>query len=257
MTKFIKVDEWPSGEVLEITLCHPPGNVLVSGMMEELGQVIGRERARPERKAIVIGATGKHFSYGAAVEEHTDQQVKGMLSLFHELIGEIIDCEVPTVSKVSGLCLGGGFEVALATTFLFADEAAEFALPEIELGVFAPVASAIASMLLPRAVAAELLLTGRRIGARELSTHGAITRVAAPGTLDQVVKDFIVERLTPKSASSLSIAYEAFRRDLSEHFHESIRELEGLYLKRLMITEDAREGIQAFLEKRRPSWRNA
>ncbi|MHC5066503.1 MAG: enoyl-CoA hydratase/isomerase family protein, partial [Planctomycetota bacterium] len=170
------------------------------------------------------------------------------------LIRKLLDCGVPTLAKVSGACLGGGFEIAMACSMLICDEKAKFAVPEIQLGVFPPPACLLLPFKIGASAANEMILTGRQFSATELQRLGMANRVTATEDLDTVVEEFIQKQILPKSASSLRYACDAARRSILQHYHTHIGDLEDLYLLKLMGTDDAREGIQAFLEKRAPVW---
>lgn len=244
-------------QIVEIKLGPPPGNVITSKLAGELMAELDRIAGDPAVKLIVISGEGKHFSYGASVEEHKADQVTSMLPRFHSLIRKLLDCGVPTLAKVSGACLGGGFEVAMACSMLFCNEKAKFGLPEIQLGVFPPPACLLLPFKVGVSIANEMILTGRQFSAVELQLAGMINRVSTVEELDSSVSDFIQEQIVPKSASSLRFACDAARRTVLHHFHAHIGDLEDLYLLKLMATDDAREGIQAFLEKRPPVWKHS
>lgn len=254
--KHIKVAETNGGEVSEITLGPPPANILSAGMMEEISGRLREDQKDRRKKLITFTGEGKHFCFGASVEEHAPEKVGDMLPKFHSLIGEVINCAVPTLAKVSGQCLGGGFELVLACDFIFAAGGAKFGLPEIQLGVFPPPACVLVPYKCGGAVASQMILTGDRLTAEHLQGLGLVNRVAEPEQLDEVVSAFFQEQIHPKSASSLRVAKSAAGMMLRERYKTFIGNLENLYLKDLMATADAVEGIQAFLEKRPPQWRN-
>ncbi len=134
----VKINYKYSGQIAEITLDDGKGNVLDSIMMEELNQVFSGLKQKPDIKMITFEGEGKHFSFGASVEEHTKENAASMLKSFHQMFYNIIDLSVPTLSKISGQCLGGGLELALICNFMFADANAKLGQPEIMLGVFPP-----------------------------------------------------------------------------------------------------------------------
>ncbi len=253
----LSVRELHDGAVCEIVLNTPPGNILTAKMMAEIEAQFEIEDTKRDRKLIVFKGVGKHFCFGASVEEHQRDQVGAMLPAFHRLMGKILAHPVPTLAKVSGQCLGGGFELALVCSFILAGEDARFAVPEIQLGVFPPVAALLLPQMSGSMLACKMVLTGAKLGAKELHRAGIVTSVSSEGELDSDIIAFIEKQILPKSASSLRFAHRATRMTLARHFEAHIGELERLYLKDLMASHDANEGINAFLEKRPMEWSNS
>ena len=252
----IKTENKFNGQVTEIRLNQPPANILNAKMMAEISHQISDDENNPHKKLIIISAEGKHFSYGASVEEHTPEKVQDMLPAFHKLIGKILSSPLPTLAQVSGLCLGGSFEFVLACSFLFAEARAKFAFPEIQLGVFPPVAAALLPALGHTGLATKMILTGNQISAEELFRNGLVHTLIENGPLDATVSSFIEEHILPKSASSLRMAHKAARMTVSQHYEKFIKDLEKFYLQDLMSTDDAVEGIRSFLDKRLPRWKD-
>jgi cyclohexa-1,5-dienecarbonyl-CoA hydratase len=253
----ITVSEKHDGQVTEITLGPPPANILTAQMMSEISAEIDRHRGADTAavKAIVIAGEGKHFCFGASVEEHTAEAVKDMLPGFHKFIGEVLGSSVPTIAKVRGRCLGGGFELAIACSMVFAHVDALLAVPEIKLGVFPPVAGVLLPFMIGQSAASEIVLTGEEFSAADMNWFGVVGRVAEED-LDSAVDEFIEKNLLPKSASSLRIANRVAMRGIVEHYRAHIGAVESMYLDELMSTHDANEGIQSFLEKRKAEWKN-
>lgn len=254
--ELIKVDEQYDGQVSSIVLGPPPGNILTAAVMAELSAQLEVTSADGRKKLVVITGEGKHFCFGASVEEHTPEKVGEMLPAFHDMIGRVLNCDVPIVAKVSGVCLGGGFELALACSMIFCDERAAFGVPEIQLGVFPPPACALLPFKCSESAARRIILTGDKISADEAYRLGIVESVAEKGQLDETVSKFAEEHILPKSASSLRIANKAAMTMLSAIYSENIKKVEVLYLEKLMSTTDAVEGITAFLEKRAPQWKD-
>lgn len=249
----ITITESASGQVREIQLDEPPANILTAEMMAEISSELELAADMSELKLLIFSGAGKHFSYGASVEEHSPVAVDAMLPRFHRLIEQIMAHPLPTLAKVRGQCLGGGFELALACSFLFADAEARFAVPEIQLGVFPPVAAA----LLPPAAASPMILGGAPVSGQCLHQSGLVTAIADVEELDAEVAQYIETHILPRSASSLRIAHRALRMPQLESFRKVIGSLESLYLEELMATNDAVEGISSFLERRQPHWSNS
>ncbi len=253
----VQVDFPFDGQLATVTLNDGKGNVLDSIMMRELLLVLDDFKARKRLKAIVLSGAGKHFSFGASVEEHRKEQAAGMLSVFHTLILKLSQLNIPLVSLISGHCLGGGLELALMSNMIFADQTARLGQPEISLGVFPPPASLLLPQKLGYAKAEELLLSGRILSAGEALQLGLVNEVFE--TADQMNKAagrWLEQYILPKSASSLRFAVQAFRMPQQELLNRFLPKLEDLYLHQLMVTQDANEGIASFLEKRKPRWVN-
>lgn len=245
------------GQVLEVALDDAPANILSARMMAQLRELLAAERAVSARKALVLTGSGEHFCYGASVPEHQADQVGDMLPAFHALIDELLDHPVPTIARVRGRCLGGGFELALGCSLIFADDSARFAVPEIQLGVFPPVAAVLLPHLAGAALAPRMVLGAATLDAAELDRFGLVAGGVGADDLDAVVDEWIGKRLLPLSASSLRHAHRAVRAATLAHYRARIGEAERLYLDELMGTHDANEGIEAFMNKRAPNWRNA
>lgn len=253
----IQLDYTHDGAVARVILNDGKGNVLDSVMMNDLHDAFNQFKNNKDIKLITFEGAGKHFSFGASVEEHTKQNCAAMLQSFHGLFYELIVLSIPTMAKISGQCLGGGMELALACNFLFADKTAVMGQPEIMLGVFAPPASLMLPMKISAAHAEELLLTGISIDAARAKEIGILNDVfedkeAMEATLDQ----WIAKNICKKSASSLKYAVRAARKKFNATIIKRLPELENVYITQLIETYDANEGISSFIEKRKPEWKN-
>ncbi len=246
------------GEVIRLTLNAPKGNVLDRGMMEALQRSLNDLADRPEIKLLILTGAGKHFSFGASVQEHLPDQVRNMLPQFHRLFYTLMELAIPTVALVSGQCLGGGLELALMCDFLFADATAKLGQPEINLGVFPPPASLLLPLKIGRTHAEDILLTGRTITAEEGHKMGLFTALFDDRkTMEEEVDQWIQTNILPKSASSLRHGVRAARWTLNQTLQKELPKLERYYLETLMSTRDAQEGLVAFLERRQPKWSNS
>jgi cyclohexa-1,5-dienecarbonyl-CoA hydratase len=250
----IKTESRFDGQVTVITLANGKGNIIDKGLMAELIHAVDLAAAEKNTKAIVFSGQGDHFSFGASVPEHQKDQVAGMLGSFHNLFRQLCKASIPTIAVVKGQCLGGGMELAGFCNWIFANEHAHFGQPEIGLSVFAPVASLILPHLVGQAAADDLLLTGRSIGAVKAHEIGLVHAISADPDKDAHI--FIEQHILPKSAIALRIAVKAARHEFNESFLRGIDKLESYYLRELMETHDANEGINAFMQKRKPEWKN-
>jgi len=235
-------------------LFHPKGNIVTAEMVAALAQALEPLVHEERLKLITIEGAGPDFSFGASVPEHAPGQIEHVLPEMHALIYALLDIPVPTAAIVRGRCLGGGFELALACDFIFAEASATFGLPEIALGVFPPAASALLPARVGTARATSAILSGAPRPAAEWLSAGLLEAVVPDGELEAAVDRWFADTLQGRSAAALRHATAAARDSLVRHVRAVLPELEQLYLTDLMSTLDAAEGIAAFLEKRVPRW---
>ncbi len=239
-----------SNGVARVILNQPPLNVIDIPMMDELNAALRSLKDDRATKVIVIAAQGKAFSAGVDIKDHTPDRVEMMLTKFHAIFHTLWSLEPPVVAAVQGSALGGGCELAIACDFIVAGERAKFGQPEIKVGVFAPIATLLLPRLIARKKAYELLLTGDTIDAREAERIGLVNQVAAPEAFDAAVEAFVA-RLTPLSGVVLRHA----KRAIALGLEQGLAEIEKYYFNDLMKSEDALEGLNAFMEKRNPVWK--
>jgi cyclohexa-1,5-dienecarbonyl-CoA hydratase len=249
----VHVESLAEGALWRVRLATPKANVIDTAMSAALEDVFRRAAGEAGLKALAIEGEGSHFSFGASVEEHLPEEVGDMLPGFHGMLRALRDASVPAVAVVRGQCLGGGLELALACQRIVAAPDARLGQPEIVLGVFAPAASVLLPGRVGRARAEDLLLTGRVVEAQEALAMGLVDELAEDPWV--AAQAWIETHLLPKSASSLRLALAATRRR-NDPLGEALAAVEEFYLFELMATEDASEGLRAFLEKRKPEWRN-
>ncbi len=246
----IHVEPQHEGQLLHVTLDAPPGNILDEKAMHELLRVIARAREEHKVKALRFEGAGAHFCYGASIEEHAPESAATMLHRFHWVFRKLLEAAVPTMAVVRGRCLGGGLELAAMCSFVFASKDALFAQPEIRLALFPPMASILLPWRMGAGAALDLCVSGRTWTAETARGHGLVSSVDAD---PRAASDaFFQEHLAPRSASSLRMAEHAARFGLSRLMEDQLEGLERLYLDGLMQTNDAREGIAAFMERRSP-----
>jgi len=249
----IRHDVTADGAVHTITLDNAPGNVIDIAMCEQLRPAIDKAALSLEARVLVLKGEGKNFSFGASVEEHLRDAAPAMLAALGGVIRDLIGFPYPTVAAVQGRCLGGGFELVLACGIVIAEEGATFANPEIQLGVLPPAATA----LLAGRAAEDIILTGRTFTATEVKDMGIVNVLAPDGELGHVVDTFVESHFVPRSAVSLRMATKALRGQKQSELIARLDEAERVYLEELLPTHDGVEGIQAFIDKRQPVWRNA
>jgi cyclohexa-1,5-dienecarbonyl-CoA hydratase len=252
MTETIVSELRNDRQLLHITLNAPKANVLDAAMLGGIAAAVEANATQRGLKAIVFEGAGKHFSFGASVEEHQAAQVADMLKQFHALFRQLIDVAIPTVALVRGQCLGGGLELASFCSWIFANERAHFGQPEIKLAVFPPMASVLLPWRVGGAGALDLCVSGRSIDAAEAHRIGLVHDVSEDPAAR--FETFFSEQLAPLSASSLRYAERAARLSLKNTLARDLPQLESMYLDGLMKTPDANEGITAFIEKRKPNY---
>ncbi len=169
----VRYDVAADRSIHTITLDSPPGNVIDIAMCEQLRPAIAAAAESVDGKVLVVRGAGKHFSFGASVEEHLPDKAPLMLQALGGVIRDLIRFPYPTVAAVQGRCLGGGLELALACGIVIAEQGATLANPEIQLGVIAPAATA----LFTGRAAEDLLLTGRSFTAQEAQVIGIVNQV--------------------------------------------------------------------------------
>lgn len=243
--------------VARVTFARPPVNIFDIAMMREVNDALNECSHQREIVAIVFEAAPgcRAFSAGVAVEEHGEDTVFQMLDSFHAIFRMLEQLARPTIAVVDGAALGGGCELVAACDIVIASERARFGQPEIKLGVFPPVAA----VLLPRVIgdkrARELILTGEMIEAAEAMRVGLVNYVVPSNQLEQKTLE-LLSKLRDLSASGLEHAKRAIDLGLGRSLDSVLMEVEDMYLHELMKTHDATEGIKAFIEKRKPVWRD-
>jgi cyclohexa-1,5-dienecarbonyl-CoA hydratase len=206
-------------------------------------------------KLLVIQAMGKAFSAGVDVGEHLGALVYKMIEVFHRMFRLMDGLKVPSIAAVNGSALGGGCELALYCDMVIATEKTKFGQPEIQVGVFPPIAALIFPRMIGRKKAMELILSGETISAQEALTLGLVNKVVPEVSFDQEVNSFI-EKFKKLSGVVLKLTKEATLAGLNDDTDKGLKVIEKIYLDRLMKTNDALEGLKAFLEKRKPTWKD-
>jgi cyclohexa-1,5-dienecarbonyl-CoA hydratase len=240
--------------VVAIRLNHPPLNVIDVEMMEQLASSLAEIETQREIAVIVLSGSDRAFSVGVDVAAHTPGKVSEMLTKFHALIRAVVGSRKITVAAIRGHCLGGGAELAMVCDLVYTTDNATWGFPEIKLGCFPPVAAAALSALVGQKRAAELIFTGRSITGAEAARLGLANRAVPNEELDSVARE-TVGQISALSPQVLSITKKTLYGWDAVHFDKGLARAEKIYLEELVKTEDMREGVNAFLEKRMPLWR--
>ncbi len=244
------------GRTASVTIERPPLNVLDLATLRELKRTLDSVADDGKVDFVVLrGGGGRAFSAGVDVKDHTRENVPEMLETVHGVIRKLLALPQITVALVQGACLGGGCELASSCDLLLASEESFFATPEINVGCYPPVALARFPTQLGYHRAVELILTGRRVEAQEALAIGLVNRVVPAAELERALEALLSE-LKEKSGKVLRIALKGLREVSLKNFSENLKRSEDVYLNELLQTEDVEEGVQAFLEKRKPKWRH-
>jgi cyclohexa-1,5-dienecarbonyl-CoA hydratase len=243
-----------TGQVARITLHHPPLNVIGFQMMDELSEVLALLEQNTHVSAVILSGGERAFSAGVDVAIHTPDKIPAMLQKFHAVINALARCSKITIGEVHGVCLGGGAELAMVCDMVFTTERSKWGFPEITLGCYPPVACAALAALVGQKRAADLIFTGRTFSGEEAAQWGLASEAHPEGELKEALQSAL-DHLLKLSPASLSVAKKAFYAWDSVHLDKGLARAEKIYIEDLMKTEDAHEGIQAWLEKRKPEWK--
>jgi cyclohexa-1,5-dienecarbonyl-CoA hydratase len=253
-TKYSRITLELHAPVARITLANPPLNIIDIPMMEELADALTEIEARIGISILIISGSQRAFSAGVDVAAHTPDKVEQMLAKFHAVIRKLVSSKKVTIAAVHGHCLGGGAELAMVCDLAYTSELATWGFPEIKLGCYPPVAVTALAALVGQKHAADLVLTGRSITGREAASIGLANAVVPEIDLEHTMQD-AVHHLSQLSPAALAITKKAICAWDAIHFDKGLARAEKLYFDELMKTEDAQEGINAFLEKRPPAWK--
>jgi cyclohexa-1,5-dienecarbonyl-CoA hydratase len=254
ITRYSRITLDVQSPVARISLQNSPLNIIDIPMMEELSQALAEIESHHDTPVVVLAGSGKAFSAGVDVAAHTPDKIQTMLAKFHALTNSLVNTKKVTIAAVHGHCLGGGAELAMVCDLVYTAESAEWGFPEIKLGCYPPVACTALAALIGQKNAAELILTGRCISGNEAASRGLANRAVPECQLEAEVQKS-VKQLLELSPAALAVAKQAIYAWDSIHFDKGLARAERIYLEQLMQTEDAHEGIKAFLEKREPKWK--
>lgn len=245
-----------AGGVLRLVLDRPPVNVLHVPMLRELAAALAEVPGDGDLRVLVLTGEGKAFCAGVDVADHTEERAEEMLVAFHGVLSRLLSLEIPTVAAVNGAALGGGLELAAACDVVLARAGTKLGQPEVRLGAFPPAAAALLPRLVGRSQALDLILTGRTFPAEEGQAMGLVARTFPAGEFEEGAEAYVRE-LASLSRPVLGLAKRAVVEGADLSLGEALERAEFLYLEELVTLADAREGLEAFREKRAPAWSHA
>jgi enoyl-CoA hydratase/carnithine racemase len=256
-----------AGGVETITLAYPERrNAIGPRMSSELLWALEDARAADDVRAIVLTGEGKAFCSGGDFAEITGDVRRGPgptggaagePSLppkrdYPDLLVALVRSDKPVVARVNGLALGGGLGLVAACTFAVASTEAVLGTPEIDVGLFPMMIMAVLRRHVPRRRLVEMMLLGEKLDAEEAARLGLVNRAVAPGALDAEVKK-ITDAIATKSPVAVRLGLRAHAAQEDLELEEALPLLRERLME-LLSTDDAREGLTAFLEKRAPKW---
>jgi enoyl-CoA hydratase/carnithine racemase len=247
------------GDVLLATLDRPEvANAFNTGAALELCELFERFRAeQPCRCVVITGAGNKAFCAGADLKERnslSDEQWRAQHEIFERMFRAVRDCPIPVIAAVNGAAYAGGLELVLHCDFAYASQTAKFALTEVSLGIMP---GGGGTQTLPRVVgerrAKELILAARPFSAEEALTWGVVNKLCEPGKLLEEALE-AARRIASQAPLSVAQARRAIRDGLDMDLASGLQ-LEIEAYNRLIATEDRKEGLRAFNEKRKPTFK--
>ena len=239
----------------KITLNRPQWNILNVEMLSEINQRITDLQFSTEVKLLVFSATGDTFSAGISIEEHTEEKTYLMVDEYHKMFKLLYLLNIPTMAIVKGAALGGACALVSFCDLALAGESSKFGQPEIKVGLFPTIGSVVFPYMMGMKKTMEFLLTGQVISAHQAADLNLINRVVPDSSLESEAQKMI-DVILSYSSVVIQFMKQAIRGARLVEFQEALRISEDIYLTQLLQTEDAKEGIKAFLEKRKPQWNN-
>ncbi|HEX4337928.1 MAG TPA: enoyl-CoA hydratase-related protein [Polyangiaceae bacterium] len=243
------------GGVCRITLNRPDrrnalGPVMVNELLWALEDATNDEAVR----SIVITGAGKAFCAGGDFSQMAGGDAPKLppKGAFDDLLLALVGATKPVVARVNGAAMGGGLGIVAASTFAVASTDAKLGTPEIGVGLFPFMILAVLERVVPRRRLVEMLLTGEKLDADEAARVGLVNRAVAPEALDAAVDGYTAS-IASRSPLTVRLGLEAMRDTADLSLKEKLPVLSAR-LSSCLSTDDAREGLMAFLEKRPPRW---
>ena len=246
------------GHVATVTLNRPDQrNPLSAVMLRDLASALRWCKDEPDVRVVVLTGAGRVFCAGADLSSF-DGDTSAIdkfrsRDLFVDLFILMAELGKPIVGRINGHALAGGFGLACSCDILVAVENAAFGTPEINVGIWPMMIQAILSRSVPSKILLEMEMLGDRWTAQQLQSFGVVNRVVSPADLDATVKE-LADKLAKKSPVAMRLGRDSFYRQQDMDFRAAMHYLHGQFLL-VSQTEDSREGIKAFFEKREPDFK--
>jgi len=247
------------GHVCTVTLNRPEKRNALSGqLVNELIVALETAGADPEVRVVVLTGAGKSFCAGGDLSQMSGGDAGGQSDFpwrggFCELNLAFVEIGKPVICKIRRYALAGALALVCSSTFVLAEDNATFGAPEIDRGIFPMMVMASLFRTVPKRKGLELILTGERISADEAAQMGLITRAVPSDELDNAVAT-LAAALANKPPAAVRLGLEAYHAQSEKDLAEALPYLQDMLMK-CLSTEDAQEGVMAFLQKREPVWK--
>jgi len=256
MTNYIRIRSQVEGAIMTIRLAYPERrNAIGPQMVNELLHALEEAHADPAINVIVLEGEGKAFCAGGDFAQMTSVSDAPQIAPkgdYADLLLAMVRTQKPIVARVHGAAMGGGLGLVAASTLVIASTEAEFGTPEILVGLFPMMIMAVLARLVPRRRLLEMMLLGEKLSAEEAKEIGLVNQVTAPDALDGSVA-ILCQKLSAKSPITVRLGLRAFAAQEEQPLEEALPMLRAR-LAECLSTDDAREGLMAFLEKRPPKF---
>ena len=244
------------GRVGLITFNRPQAmNALNNQLMRELMDALESFDKNEDIRSMVISGNEKAFAAGADIKEMADKSIHQMMDTDHVAVfGRIRTIRKPVIAAVSGFALGGGCEVALSCDMIVASESARFGQPEITIGVI-PGAGGTQRLThtVGKAIAMEMVLNNRMLSAQEALQYGLVNRVVpVSDTLNEALK--LAEEIAGRAPLAVAAAKKMINQSYERFLSDGLAQEKQVFYN-LFASEDQKEGMKAFIEKRKPEWK--
>ncbi|MCF6092604.1 enoyl-CoA hydratase [Microaerobacter geothermalis] len=245
--------------IAKVIVDNPPANTLSTATLKGLDDAISTIEANDQVKVIIITGAGKFFVAGADIKEFTQvkdgEQGEAMARVGQQLVDRIENLKKPVIAAINGACLGGGLELAMACHIRVSAHSAKLGLPELNLGLIPGFGG---TQRLPRIVgfskATELILTSEMVSGEQAEKMGLVNYSVPLEELENTVQQ-LAEKIAGKSSATIALALEAIAAAQKGNLQEGLIKEAALFGK-AFTTEDQKEGVQAFIEKRPPQFKN-
>ncbi len=242
-------------EVARLTLHRPELNLLNEQMLRELADGIASVAEHGSIKLIILDASGKVFSGGVDIGEYTAERAFSMLDAFQAACVAMIEAAQPVLVVVDGPAIGGGAELVAYGDLVVATPRARFALPEITIGMFPPLASTMFPHIVGPKRALEMVLTGEAISAEQALDMGLVNRLVPEAKLQAAVSE-LSAKIASQSGPVLGMAKKAVLGGMGLSIRDALHHSMNVFLNELYRLDDSQEGLRALVEKRKPQWKN-